>query len=289
MFAEYKQTLRRLRGLMLGWGIGVALYGLMMVSLFSSISEIEGLQDLMNSYPEQLMAFFGGAEFLAITTPRGYLSTYFYSYMPIILGIFATGACSGLLVRDEEGGVLDLILAHPISRTKLFWGRLLGFLTVTLVILLASWLSWLIPSGRSGMDLTWLEFLLPLVPLLVQMLLWGMLALLLSMLLPSGRMASAVTAGLLVGNFLINGLANTNDDLSALVKFTPLYYHQGADAIDGVNWQWAGILVAVAILFSLLAWYLFVKRDIRVGGEGGWRLSSLSLSRRRRVRAGTEP
>jgi len=288
MIAEYKQTLRRLRGQILGWGIGVALYGLMMVSLFPSIAGIEGLQDMMNSYPEELMAFFGGAEFLAISTPRGFLSTYFYSYMPVILGIFATGACAGLLVRDEEGGVLDLILSHPISRTKLFWGRVLGFLTATVLILLASWLSWAIPSGSSGMDLTWIDFLLPIIPLFVQLLLWGTLALLLSMFLPSGRMASMVTAALLVGNFLINGLANMNDNLAKLVEFTPLHYFQGADAIDGVNWQWAGILLAVAVAFSLLAWYLFQQRDIRVGGEGGWRFSSLSLLRRRRMRAGTE-
>ena len=118
--------------------------------------------------------------------------------------------------------------------------------------------------------------------------LWGSLALLLSVIMPSGRMASMITAALLVGNFLINGLANMNDNLAKLVEFTPLHYFQGADAIDGVNWQWALILLAVAAVFSLLAWYLFQKRDIRVGGEGGWRLGSLSLRRRRGMTAGTE-
>ena len=34
MFAEFKHTLRRLRGQIIGWSIGLALYGLIRVSIF---------------------------------------------------------------------------------------------------------------------------------------------------------------------------------------------------------------------------------------------------------------
>ena len=86
MLAEFRHTLRRLRGSMIGWGIGVALYGLMMVSMYSSVSQIEGLEDLMANYPQELMAFFGGM--IEIGTAKGYLSTYYFIYMDVYTAIF---------------------------------------------------------------------------------------------------------------------------------------------------------------------------------------------------------
>jgi ABC-2 type transport system permease protein len=280
MFAEFKHTLRRKRGAIIGWGIGLSLYGILMVSLFDSIVGIEGFDTLLQSYPEELMAFFGGAEFLALTTPRGYLDIYYFSYMPVIVGIFAAVAGAGLLVNDEEKGTLDLILAHPVSRTALFWGRLLGFVVVTAIILFISWLSWALPAQATSMDLTWLEFLRPFIPLFGQLVLFGTLALLLSVVLPSGRLAMALTAGLLVGNYLLLGLANINENLKTIVEYTPMHFYQGGKAIDGIDWGWLAGLLAVSLILALLAWWRFQQRDIRVGGEGGWNLPQISLRRR---------
>lgn len=277
MLAEYKYTLRRLRGQMIGWGIGIALYALLMVSMFDSIVNIEGFEELIASYPPEISAFFGGL--MAITTPVGYLDIYFFNYMTIIIGIFVVGASASLLVGDEEKGILDLLMAHPISRNALFWGRLLGLLTATTVILLVSWLSWVLPAGGVGMDLTWIEFLRPFVPLFVQLMLFGSLAVLLSMLLPSGRFAGMVTGGLLIANYLLVGLSNINEDLKAAVDYTPLHYYQGGQAVNGLNWEWLAGLAVVTVALALLAWWRFRRRDIRVGGEGGWRLSLPFLRR----------
>jgi len=286
MFAEFKHTLRRMRGQMIGWGIGLTLYGVLMVSLFDSIVGIEGFEEMIASYPPELMAFFGDADFLAITTPKGYVGLYYFNYMTVIIGIFAVAACASLLVGHEEKGILDLVLAQPISRTALFWGRLLGYAAATMVILLVGYLSWFIPSGSSGLDLSWIELLRPFLPLFAQLLLFGTVALLLSMVLPSGRIAGMITGGLLVANYLLLGLSNLNESLKSFVEFTPLYYYQGGDAITELNWGWLAGLLAVSVAFALLAWWRFQRRDIRVGGEGGWRLPSLPF--RRRAGAGRE-
>jgi ABC-2 type transport system permease protein len=275
MLAEFKHTLRRLRGQMIGWSLGLALYALMMVSLFDSIAGIEGFEEMIANYPEDLMAFFGGSDMLALTTPKGYLDVYYFNYMAVIIGIFAIGACAGLLVSDEERGILDLVMAYPISRTALFWGRLLGFVAATAVILFVAWLSWLLPSRGTGLDLTWIELLRPFLPLLAQLLLFGALALLLSMVLPSSRIVGMITGGLLVANYLLLGLSNINEDLKSFVEFTPLHFYQGGKAITDLNWRWLTGLLAVTLVLACLAWWRFQHRDIRVGGEGGWRLPRL--------------
>jgi ABC-2 type transport system permease protein len=273
MFAELKHTLGRMRGQMIGWGIGLVLYGLIMIYFYDSIAGMENLQQFVQSYPEEMKAFF--KSLTEINTPKGYLGTYYFSYMPLIIGILAISAGAGLLVSDEEKGILDLVLAHPVSRTALFWGRLLGLVVALVVILIVSWLSWLIPASGAGLNLTWIEFLRPFLPLFAVLLLFGTLALLLSMLLPAGRIAGMISGALLVADFLLSGLANSNQELKSIVKFTPLYYYQGGDAVTGLNWGWLGGLLAVSALFALLAWLLFRRRDVRVGGERSWRLPSL--------------
>lgn len=277
MWAEFKHALGQRRGQVIGWAIGLALYGVLMVSFFDSIAGMEGFEEFVAGYPEEIMAFFG--DMMRIATPEGYLDIYYFSYMTVIVGIFAVSAGAGLLVSDEERGILDLVLAHPVSRSGLFFGRVLAFAAALALILTVGWLSWVLPAQRTGMDLSWIEFLRPFLPLAGELLLFGTLALALSLLLPSGRMASMLTGGLLVANYLVIGLANINDKLKPIIKFTPLYYYQGGAAIEAIDWAWLGGLLIGAGLLVLLAWWRFLRRDVRVGGEGGWRLP---LSWRRR-------
>jgi len=44
----------------------------------------------------------------------------------------------------------------------------------------------------------------------------------------------------------------------------------------------------VSLIFTLLAWWRFQRRDIRVGGEGGWNLPALSRLFRWRANAKQE-
>lgn len=274
MFAEFKHTLRKKQGQIIGWGIGLFLYGFLMSGFFANIKEMgDQMQQLLESYPPELMAFF--PSITEFTTPIGYLDTYLFSYMPLIIGVFSIGVGAGLLVSDEEKGILDLVLAHPISRTNLFWGRVLGYLVTTIIILLVGWSGWLIPAKDAGLDLKAIEFFLPYLPLFANLLVFGSLALLLSMVLPSVRMAGGLTGALLVGNFLLVGISNINTDLEPLYKVTPFYFTQGAKAIENLDWGALGGLLGVSLVFFLIAWWQFQRRDIRVGGEGGWQLPKI--------------
>ncbi len=278
MFTEIKHTLRRMRGSIIGWGIGLFLYGLLMASFFSSMQGMEELAQMLENYPAEMLAFFPSIH--EIMTPQGYMDTYYFAYMTLIIGIFSVSAGGNLLVGDEEKGILDLLIAYPVSRSGYFWGRLIGFCLATAVILIISWLGWVIPSGSSGLGLNALELLWPFLPLFAILMLFGIAALLLSMLLPSARSAAGMAGALLVFNFLLVGLSNINTDLQSIFELTPLYFYQGGSAVDGMDWVNLLGLVGVSILLALFAWWLFKRREIRVGGEGGWKLPKLALGRK---------
>jgi len=271
MFAEFKHALRRFNGRIWGWGIGLALYSLMLVYFYEVLLRSAGTMNAMLSqYPPELLAFFG--ELSMWTTPQAYLDTYYYLYMTMIVGIFAVGAGAALLSDDEERGILDLVMAHPVSRMALFWGRWLAFTVATAGILALGWVAWLPYAQRVGLNLTPLQFLLPNLPLFAELLLFGALALLLSMVLPSKSLAGSLAGALLAANWLLRGLAAANEDLQAIMKWTPLHFYQGGLAVDGLNWAWFIGLLATGLLLALAAQFLFQRRDIRVGGERSWAL-----------------
>ena len=281
MLAEYKHALRRLRGQMAGWSFGVAAYGLMMAFLYAEIAEMEDMFEIyLELFPEAMLAFFENIQ--AIHTPMGYIDVYFFSYMHLVVGILAISAGAGLLAGDEERGILDLVLSHPVSRVQMFCGRILGLITALVVILAAGWLSWALPAGSVGIGYSGFELFLPFLPLLAVLLFFGTTALLLSMVLPAARIAGMLTGALLVANYLLLGLSNLNDSLKPVMRFTPLRYYQGGTALDGLEATWlAGLLISAAII-TAAALVLFLRRDIRVGGERSWKLPELGLRLRRK-------
>jgi len=277
MFTVIRYSLRNSRGAIIGWGIGLAALAIMMGSLFDMMAGSNEMMDMMNAYAATMPEFAEIFNMGAMNTPIGWLDVEYFSFMPLIIGLFATGAGASLLALDEEGGTLDLILAHPVSRTVLFWGRFLANTLVIIILLLISWASLLLTMTWSeNFTLPAFELLLPFVSLFGIMLFFTTLSLLFSMLLPARRTASMLAGMLVVASFFITLLAGVVDELERAADFSPLTYLETATAIeDGLNLVWFGIFIAIDLVLVLISWQLFQRRDVRVGGEGSWRLQDL--------------
>ncbi len=269
MVTEYLSSLRKLRGQIIGWGLVLAALGLMLVPFYDSMfSDTAQLLELLEAYPEEFIAFFG--DLTSMATPQGFLGIEFFSYMPLLLGIFAALVGSGLIVTDEESGRLDLIASHPISRGQFFLSRLLAFVTTVIAICALGWLGMVIPLGSSGMDITPLQLILPFIPVLTLVLLYASFALLLSLLLPSRRLAASVSGMLVVADFFLEGFSKVITDLEPVAKFLPTHYYQGGSAMDGLDASPVIVLLGISLALYMLALWRYLQRDIRVGGEGGW-------------------
>lgn len=271
MFTIFKNTLQRNLWQLLGWGLTLGLVTLSLTLLYKPmVAQQSQLNSLMQAYGSNFMAFFGGT--LDVLSPGGYLDFGYFSYIPIIAGIFSLLVGSGLILVDEERGTLDLVLAHPVSRTALFWGRFLAFTCVTAGILFISWLGFLAGLSGTGWDVSAFALLLPHLDLFVILMLFGSLALFLSMALPSRTLAASLTGGLLVASYFVTSLARVSDKLASLNNFSPLNYYEGGRALDNLNWEHLLALLGFALAFALLAWLLFERRDVRVSGTGGWKM-----------------
>ena len=270
MTTIFLDMLARFRGQVVGWGLALFLMGVLAVVRYEIMQDNQELiRQLLAGSAGQFIRMFG--DVARLTTPGGFLSLAYFSYLPLVLGVFAVLAGSGLLVADEESGRLDLVLAHPISRSMLFLGRALAFGAATLSILTLSWLGFIVAMTRSTLHVGWWAMARPYVSLAAVVFFIGGLALLSSMVLPARRTAAMATGVVLLISFFVTTLARLDPGLEPVARFSPLYYYQSGDAIEGLNKLWLAGLLAMTGLFFTLAWWCFERRDIRVGGEGGWR------------------
>jgi ABC-2 type transport system permease protein len=270
MMTIFRYTLARFRGQILGWGLALFLLGVLSVVRYEFMRDNrEAIRQLIQGSAGKFIAAFGDPA--KLTSPAGFLSLAFFSYLPLVLGVFAVLAGSGLLAADEENGTLDLVLAHPVSRTALFLGRLLAFGAATLAILALSWLGIVMAMTRSSLDSGWWAMARPHLSLAAVLFFFGGLALLLSMVLPARRTAAMAAGLVLLASFFLTTLARVDKDLEPVARLSPLHYYQSGEAIEGLNGPWLGGLLAVTGLFTALAWWRFERRDIRVVGEGVWR------------------
>jgi len=55
-------------------------------------------------------------------------------------------------------------------------------------------------------------------------------------------------------------------------KFMPYQYFQTVLEVNDLNLTWQISLLGIRLLMVVLAWFWLLKRDIRLNGEGSWKL-----------------
>ena len=280
LMTTLRYTFIGLKGQILGWGLGLGLFGLLIVPMYETFAgQGEQFQQMISNYPPEFLAFFG-ATVNSMLTPAGFLGMYAFSMLPVIVGIFAVLSGSNLILGDEERGRLDLIIAHPIGRSSFFFGRMLGILAAALAIHVLGWLGFSLMLGGSGLGVGWLQMAVPFLSLLVQTLFYITLSLMLSMLLPSRNLTAVVSGVIMVTSYFISSLASIDEKMATLAKLMPYHYFQSVLSFQELNMGWLFSLLGISVVMIVIGWLRFKRRDIRLSGEGSWRLPFLAKRRK---------
>jgi ABC-2 type transport system permease protein len=247
------------------WSLGLIGLVSMMVAVFPSVRGNDNLNALIQDYPEALKAFiaFGGT--VDYTSGAGYLGSELFSFMvPLLLLVAAIGAGARAIAGEEEQGTLDLLLANPISRSRLVLEKL-GALVVELAVLAIVLLVALAVGTRladMGIGIGRLASATFDATLLA--LLYGVLALLIGC--GSGRRgaAIAVPTALAVAAYLVNALAALVNALEPAQKASPFYHYVAGDPLrHGLALDHTAFLAAAVVVLAALAPVALTRRDLR--------------------------
>ncbi|MEQ8791259.1 MAG: ABC transporter permease subunit [Pirellulaceae bacterium] len=277
MLATLRYTLRRLLLSIVCWSGLLIGFGVLNVVGFDYVvrESIDPLLELVESLPPPLKALVGDPN--DFITPEGFLHAKFFLTAPLLLGIGGVLMGSGLIAVDEEKGRLDLIAAYPISRAGLFWGRSTAMLAALTVIVLLVWVGLATSAIATGLDLHVGALALSCLTLWAAVAAFAAAALLFSLVLPSRILAAGAAGSLLLVCVIVENFAPTMPFLDPVAAVLPLHFYQGGKAMT----EFAAAPLLVLLLMTVaqlgVAGYLFLRRDIRVIGEGVLEVRRVSL------------
>ncbi len=249
------------------WGGGLGLLSLAMFSAWPALAQdADALAALVTSMPREVFVMFGMTNPEAIVTPAGFVSSRSYqSIGPIVVIFFCVRGVSMALARQEDSGVLDLVLAQPASRSRIVASKLAAVaLSAGLVVLIPTVVA-LLADGRweTGLGIGPILaagaglYLLGLFFAGLALLLWGIKG----TSLPAVRIAGIAA----LATFLMNGLGALADGLRPIRLVSPFYWYFGDDPPLAKGFEPAYfLLLAGTVAMAWLAIARFRQRDTSV-------------------------
>ncbi len=258
------KSLRDIRRGFLWWSLGLIGFVSLIVSVYPTVHSNPSLNKLAQDYPEALQAFiaFGGA--VDYSSAAGYLGIELFSLMvPLLLLVAAIGTGAGAIAGEEERGTLELLLANPVSRTRVVLEKAvaLGLELAGLGVVL--WLALWVGAVATGMDISVGHLAAATLSAVLLALAYGAIAILLGAATGRRALAIGVTAAAGVAAYLVNGLAPLVHALKVPQKLSPFYHYAAGDPLrHGISAGHLAVLLAVAVAALALAPVFFARRDL---------------------------
>jgi ABC-2 type transport system permease protein len=262
-----RYELRARRGGIIGWGLGLALFGYYIVILYPQFAPQLANFDLENIEFYQMLG-----DFTDMASFAGFLSAEIFSWIPIMLGIYAIVSGTGTLAGEEDSGTLELLMALPLPRWQLVLVKTLALALALLLILLLLGLGLI--GGFTTLDpqavdlggVTSADLLTAVLSLWPLIMLFAALALFLGAYLPNRRTAAWVAILLLIFTYFANNLAAISQPLELLQPLYPFHYFNTSTVLtEGPDTTNLLIISAAILLFLTLTFIAFQRRNITVG------------------------
>jgi ABC-2 type transport system permease protein len=220
---------------------------------------------MISAMPKELFAMFGMTDPDSLATPAGFISSRAYqSIGPVVMMIFAIGAVSGLIAKEESRGQLDMVLSNPVSRRRMLLEKAGAIAVLTLLIGATLTVFGLAGNAIWDTGLNGANILAANAGLVLLALCFGGIAIAVWSVFGPGP-AIGVTAVIGATAWFLNGLGAIVDGLAPLRVLSPFYWYLGntAPLAKGFEAQYL-LLLLVAIVGTAFATWRFTSSDLAV-------------------------
>jgi beta-exotoxin I transport system permease protein len=238
--------------------LGMASVIVMVGALFPAVGDSIGKLDL----PKGVAELLGGADYGTIA---GWMRSEIGAvYGPLVIAAVAITAAAGSTAGEEESGILALVLAHPLGRSRLVVEKAGAVVADVLIIAIGTWLGLLagvaLAGGGIGVGNQ--------AALAVHLAFFGFASGAVALALAAATGRRAIAAGgagaFAVLGFLINGFAPLVNGVTWLKYVSPFYYYAGDDPLgNGVDVFDLLVLGGAAAALTAVAVVGFRRRDLR--------------------------
>lgn len=257
------------RTALIAYTIGAVLTIEMYIALFPAIQkQSEQLNQLLAAYPKGFMEAFGfnGTEAL-FSKLESYMSTEYFSFFwPIMVVTMVVAFANLMIVAEIERGTIEMSLAQPVSRLKLFFSRYLAGVVYFVVFAVISIFA-IIPIAKLNNVAFQLEnyWTITGISILFGLSVFSIAAFFSSIFSEKGK-ATACSAALLILMYLMNIVGTLKESLHNVQRFSLFYYFNPSTVFGNNQVVEHSVLVfsGIIIVFTLGAALWFNRRDIAV-------------------------
>src|SRR2546429_481403 len=257
----YLKTLRDYRIAILGWGIGIGLLIYVVLASFPSlVTTPQARASLVSLGP----SFAWIAEPIKIDTAGGY-ATFKYGFTVLVMALWPLLASSRMLRGEEERGSMDVLLSMPRGRGRVALEKLAAIWTALLGMGLLIGLLTYAGGMRVNADFSLGDALLSGLNLALICGIFGSLALLISQFTQERGTAAGLTGGLLLIFIVLDMVHRVIPNTEWISRLSPIYYYNLNKPLVpgyGINAGALLVLLALSMILSGVAIWLFVRRDI---------------------------
>lgn len=267
MIIARRFVLDRRRSL-LWWAVGMMATVALTVALWPSVRGQEQFEELVRDLPEGLRAMFGSGEGIAFTSAPGYLHSRLFSTMfPLLLLVFGIGLGARAVAGSEEEGSLELVMAHPVTRTRLVAERYGALVLLVVGLAVAGVVSLLLVAPFVGLlDGVSLGRVLGAgTALLALTLLHATLAFAAGCALGRRGQALALAGTVAVAGYLLQTLTAATDAFDALRVVSPWAWYLDRNLLaEDATLVATVVPLALACGVAVVGGWLFLRRDLRM-------------------------
>jgi len=238
----------------------------MYVAFFPSVSENAAqLQEAFKSYPESFFKAFSINMDVMFTNLEGFLSIEYYSIVwPILMVIFVLTYGSFTIAGEIDRGTIEVLLAQPISRTKIYWAKYLAGVILILAFVFLSNFSVVPFTMLYHVKFQWQALLtISALGFLFSLSVFSVTTML-SSLFSSRAKAASLAGGVLIAMYVLNIISKFKvsvDNLKYLSFFH--YFDHSAALIDNhISALAVAVFLGVSLTCTLAGLIAFIKRDI---------------------------
>jgi len=266
MLAVILQTIKKMRGSILGFTAAAALLMWMLISVYPSFSaQQEQLVKVFENYPQELVKAFGIGAQTFLASLEGFLSGETYSLMwPLILIIMVVSYGSAALAGEIDRGTIGILLSQPISRVKLFLGKYLAGAVGITAFIFASVFSAIPFALLYGVEYRLQNYLtLAILGTLFALALFSITMVFSSASSERGRV-TLFSAGLFIAMYFLKILAALQESLAGLKYLSLFHYFDYTQALlnNRIELISIAVFLGVILLGTLGGIYWFNRRDI---------------------------
>jgi ABC-2 type transport system permease protein len=259
-----RHTLRLARKTTVWWVTGIAAFLVINIATWPAIEGQSGYDDLLDDMPDAMLALFGIERGLSLTSPEGFLISQVFGFMlPLLLVILAVTIGSRAVASEEEQHALDLLLAQPITRRRLYLEKLAAVAAVIVTVGASTWVVLAIACPIVGLDAGLADLAVATVADVLFALQSGTLALAVGAALGRRAPAAAIASVVALAGLVLESLAAVSDIVARVRWLGPFHFVNGnIPMLHGLRLLDIAVLLGLAVVAAVVGLLVFERRDL---------------------------